>query len=82
MERDGKSVSLPCSKKSILFASATDKNSIPEEPCQEYKNLLEAPKAQANSLLKFGVSKRNGTQVVDSASVSYTHLTLPTIYSV
>jgi len=57
----------PMQQKFILFASAVDKNSVPEEPCQEYKNLLEAPKAQANSLLKFGVSKRNGTQVVDSA---------------
>ena len=57
----------PMQQKFILLASATDKNSVPEEPCQEYKNLLEAPKTQANSLLKFSVSKRNGTQVVDSA---------------
>ena len=53
--------------KFILIASAADQNSVPEEPCQEYKNLLEALKMQAQSLLKFSVSKRNGTQVVDSA---------------
>ena len=35
----------PMQQKFILFASATDKNSAPEEPCQAYKNLVEAPKA-------------------------------------
>ena len=48
-------------QKFILFASAANKNSVPGEPCMECKNLLEAPKMQVQSLLKFSISKMNRT---------------------